>query len=53
LHICRFENEWRTAVNLHPQQQKSWQSPTLLTTEVLGMRYLRWLAGLTDVKSYP
>tara|TARA_B110001450_G_scaffold217912_1_gene212110 strand:- start:6218 stop:6505 length:288 start_codon:yes stop_codon:yes gene_type:complete len=45
-----FEKEFaRTAVSRGPAHRQSRQSPTLLTTEVLGMRYLKTLHGLTEM----
>ena len=45
-----FEKESeRTAVSLGPAHRQSRQSPTLLTTEVLGMRYLKTLHGFTEM----
>ena len=43
----------RTAVSRHPQQKKSLQSPTLFTTLVCGMRYLRRESGASASGSCP
>ena len=41
------------AVQRHPQQQQSLQSPCLRVTLVTGTRYLYGLKSGTDVKSSP